>query len=115
MVIVSRESVREAGSFSRTSFAAAFGHRAGALKFLWRLIEQLPPRGGSSSCLRRRAAPRADLGYRQSQILAQRSAGEILPEQAPALQFRHHEAHEVLVGAGNVSSGDDEAVAGALR
>ena len=58
--------------------------------------------------------PRADLRDRQPQILAQGLACIVLAEQAAALEFRHDEAHEVLVGAGNVGRGNDETVAGAL-
>ena len=40
----------------------------------------------------------------QPQIFAQGRAGKILTEQAAALQLRHHEADEILVGAGHVGA-----------
>jgi len=47
-------------------------------------------------------------------MVAQRPALVLLAEQAAALEFRHDERHEVLVGARHVGRGDDEAVAAAF-
>src|SRR5580700_6962817 len=56
--------------------------------------------------------PCADGRHRQSQILPQGDAGKILAEQPAALQLRHDEAHEVLIGTGHVGGGEDKTIAG---
>src|SRR5262245_14706721 len=55
--------------------------------------------------------PIAPLGPRQPDVLAQRHASIISTEQAAPLQLGHHEAHEVLIGARDVSSGEHKAIA----
>ena len=40
------------------------------------------------------------------------SSGKLFAEQAAALQLGNDEAHEVLIGAGDMSGGEHEAIAG---
>src|SRR5262245_19259557 len=63
---------------------------------------------------RERAAPGARLRNGQPQMVAQGLPLVLLAEQPAALKLRHDETHEVLVSAGNVGSGNHEAVARAL-
>src|SRR5215471_242391 len=53
-----------------------------------------------------------DRGAGQAEVVAQGRARVCGAEQAPALELGHHHADDVLVGAGHVGGGDDEAVAG---
>src|SRR5262249_29903495 len=48
----------------------------------------------------------------EAEAVAQRRAGVAGTEQAAALQLGDDQPHDVLVGAGHVGGGDDEAVAG---
>src|SRR5262249_55173825 len=59
-----------------------------------------------------RRSPSAARRHRHAEVLAQRRALELAAKQAAALQLRHDMTHEVLVGAGNMCSGEHEAVAG---
>ena len=49
----------------------------------------------------------------QTEVLAERGARVAVPEHTAALELGHHQADDVLVGAGRVRRSDDEAVAGA--
>src|SRR5271165_5416097 len=60
-------------------------------------------------------APCSRLRDGDSEILAESLARMLAAEQVTALQLRHDETDEVLVGSWNVGRGDDEAVAGALE
>src|SRR4051812_39146404 len=58
------------------------------------------------------ARPPARDRPRQAEILPQRGPGILGVEDPAALQFGHHEAREILVGAGPVGRGHHEAIAG---
>src|SRR5215470_14654621 len=51
------------------------------------------------------------LSGRKAEVLTQSLARILLAEQATTLQFRHDEAHEVLVSARDVRGGNDKSVA----
>src|SRR5262249_3410494 len=58
------------------------------------------------------ANPIAPWGAWQSQVFAQCLTGILPVEQAAPLQLGHYEAHEVLIGAGDVGGSEHKAIAG---
>src|SRR6476469_7406143 len=58
-----------------------------------------------------RASVTFDDGTCQSEMVTQGRPGVVVTEEPAALQFRHHQTHDILVGTRGVGRGDDEPIA----